>query len=154
MSINRGGTKNRPWSEAEDTRINSLIEELGLKQWVLVAATINRDFFDGETIRKGKHCRERWYNHLDPSLNSKFYIEGEWSYEEDIIVLKEQSVLGNKWSKITKKLEGRTENSVKNRYHNLVRRAKQAYNMELYPDESISYILVQEFEGKLLQIRE
>lgn len=31
--------------------------------------------------RIGKQCRERWFNHLDPSIK-----KGEWSPEEDRIV--------------------------------------------------------------------
>jgi len=35
-----------------------------------------------EIIRHGKQCRERWNNHLDPSLK-----KSEWSTEEDVILL-------------------------------------------------------------------
>lgn len=62
-------------------------------------------------VKEAKHCRERWVNHLNPSL-----VKGNWSVEEDLIILETQYLQGNKWSEIAKKLTGRTENSVKNRW--------------------------------------
>ena len=69
--INRGGLKHKPWTEAEDGLLAELVKSMGLKKWIHIAATLNAEFHEGETARKGKHCRERWYNHLDPALNSK-----------------------------------------------------------------------------------
>jgi hypothetical protein len=47
-------------------------------------------------------CRERWLNHLDPSIN-----KGEWTEEEDQILLKAQAQWGNSWTKIAELLPGR-----------------------------------------------
>ena len=69
--------------------------------------------------RTTKQCRERWYNHLDPTIK-----RGNWSYEEDNVLLNEQARLGNKWSKISSMLEGRTENAVKIRWKSLTRVSK------------------------------
>ena len=46
----------------------------------------------------------------------------EWTPEEEDLILKKHSLLGNKWSKITKLLPGRTENQVKNRWRSLQRK--------------------------------
>ena len=47
-------------------------------------------------------CRERWLNHLDPSLK-----KGEWSKEEDDILLRAQAKWGNSWTRIAELLPGR-----------------------------------------------
>ena len=38
---------------------------------------------------------------------------------------------------------------MKNRFNNLIRKAKTTYNMHFYPEESVSYLLIQDFEEKL-----
>jgi myb proto-oncogene protein len=47
----------------------SLDSQYGTKRWLLVASHLNG--------RTGKQCRERWLNHLDPSIN-----KGPWSPDE------------------------------------------------------------------------
>ena len=45
---------------------------------------VSREFFlrgDQTSYKSGKNCRERWLNHLDPSISK------EWTREEDIRML-------------------------------------------------------------------
>lgn len=71
-------------------------------------------------VRNGRQCRERWYNHVDPSLR-----KGEWTPEEDMYILEQQQLIGNKWSEIARGLNGRTENSVKNRWKSMVKKTEK-----------------------------
>ena len=72
-----------------------------------------REVADRLPGRLGKQCRERWYNQLDPSINT-----GPWNEEEDQMLSDAQEKYGNRWSSIAKALgTGRTENGVKNRFN-------------------------------------
>lgn len=55
-----------------------------------------------------------WFLNLDPSIK-----HGLWSPEEDQLLLDLQSKIGGRWSVIAREIEGRTENSVKSRFHSL-----------------------------------
>ena len=58
-----------PWTEQEDKKLIELVEKFGAEKW----AFISKYFPD----RIGKQCRERWFNHLNPSVN-----KSSWSEEE------------------------------------------------------------------------
>jgi hypothetical protein len=66
----------------------------------------------------GKQCRERWFNHLAPSVK-----KGEWTVEEDMRIMAAVQQHGTKWSVIVKELPGRSDNAIKNRYYSAVRKA-------------------------------
>ena len=99
-----------PWLPEEDELLRKLVGEIGPKRWALIASNIPG--------RAGKQCRERWLNHLDTNVR-----KGEWTTEEDELLLATQHRVGNKWSEIARLLPGRAENAVKNRFNSLI--AKQ-----------------------------
>ena len=53
--------------------VRRLVHMHGTRSWTLVAQHLPG--------RTGKQCRERWHNHLDPSIN-----KGPWSEEEDRVL--------------------------------------------------------------------
>ena len=116
-SLPRGGIKTKPWQHVEDLQLRDLVEELGVKKWAKIANVLNESFHNR---RKGKNCRERWNNHLDPNIN-----KGEWTYEEDLKLLSMFKEFGRKWSTISKGISGRTENAVKNRWNTLIKSYQQ-----------------------------
>ena len=115
-SLPRGGIKSKPWKHEEDIKLKELVQELGIKKWAKIALELNTCFGNQ---RRGKNCRERWNNHLDPNIN-----KGEWAYDEDLVLMTRHKEIGRKWSIIAKEFKGRTENSVKNRWNTLIKSAK------------------------------
>ena len=71
------------------------------------------DIADHLPGRIGEQVKERWVNVLDPGVK-----RGVWSADEMRILSSAQKELGNKWSEIAKRIPGRSENSVKNRWYN------------------------------------
>lgn len=97
------------WTEAEDEVLRKAVEENGPQKWRTLAERIPG--------RIGKQCRERWYNHLDPSLKKEW-----WSLEEDLLIVRLHEEMGNSWSQMSKMVPGRTANSLKNRWNSTLKR--------------------------------
>jgi hypothetical protein len=62
--------------------------------------------------RSAKQCRERWNNHLNPTINT----EG-WSGDEDRFILNFVKIYGTKWSQLAELIPSRTDNAIKNRWY-------------------------------------
>lgn len=125
-----GSARKTKWNAEEDEVLVSFAEAAGLHNWAQAAKRLNQLFYEGRLVRQGKHCRERWFNHLDPNLNSKDYTEGAWTESEDIQLLTLHIKYGNSWSKIARKLNGRNDNSVKNRFNSLVKEARTSLRLQ------------------------
>ena len=110
------------WSLKEDEMLTTLLRK-GIAKWGQIANLLNNEIHKGLKIRTGKQCKERWNNYLNPNMN-----RGAWTEEEDICILENYKIHGNKWSVISKMLCNRTESAVKNRIKSVINKIKQDLN--------------------------
>ena len=93
------------FSKTEDEKLKRLVVQYGDK-WNKVAEEMEG--------RNARQCRDRFNTYLSP--NSKI---GNWSKEEDQLLLKLYNEFGNQWVKISKHFNNRTDTAIKNRFNNL-----------------------------------
>jgi Myb-like DNA-binding domain len=70
--------------------------------------------------RTGKQCRERYFNHLAPTV-----VSAQWTPVEDATVCRLYRRVGTSWASISRLLPGRSDNNVKNRFHYLRRQLEK-----------------------------
>ena len=103
------------WTSQEDKLLIDWVKKNGPNKWTLCSKMIPG--------RNGKQCREHWNNSLDPNLK-----KGEWSIEEDYLIYYFYSKYNGSWKKIAPLFDGRTENSIKNRFFSQLRKTASIYS--------------------------
>uniref|UniRef100_A0A0R0FQH1 MYB/HD-like transcription factor n=1 Tax=Glycine max TaxID=3847 RepID=A0A0R0FQH1_SOYBN len=103
-----------PWSKEEDEIIIELVKKHGPKKWSTIAQHLPG--------RIGKQCRERWVNHLDPTIKKE-----AWTQEEELALIHYHQSFGNKWAELSKVIPGRTDNAIKNHWNSSVKKKLDSY---------------------------
>ncbi|CAH1420396.1 unnamed protein product [Lactuca virosa] len=96
------GLKKGPWTPEEDQKLVDYIERNGHGSWRALPSLAGLN-------RCGKSCRLRWTNYLRPDIK-----RGNFTEDEEKLIIHLHSHLGNKWSSIATHLPGRTDNEIKN----------------------------------------
>ncbi|XP_048336349.2 transcription factor MYB108 [Ziziphus jujuba] len=105
-----------PWTEEEDFRLIHYVNIHGEGHWDHLARSAGLK-------RTGKSCRFRWLNYLRPGIR-----RGNFTLQEQLLILELHLRWGNRWSKIAQFLNGRTDNEIKNYWRTRVQ--KQAKLMK------------------------
>ncbi|KAL1196134.1 Transcription factor MYB48 [Cardamine amara subsp. amara] len=115
-----------PWTEQEDILLVNFVNLFGDRRWDYIAKVSGLN-------RTGKSCRLRWVNYLHPGLK-----RGKMTQQEERLVLELHAKWGNRWSKIARKLPGRTDNEIKNYWRTHMRKKAQEKKRPVSPTSSFS----------------
>ena len=131
--------KKGKWSDEEDILLKKYIKKFGEGKWskiekIFIGRTrkqIRQRYISNIKIKKlpeeknEKKCSDLYSSSEDEDINENLKIEKEkifkWDDNLDKILLKEYFLSKKSWVKISKKIPGSTENSVKNRFYSLLR---------------------------------
>ncbi|WOK96759.1 transcription factor MYB30-like [Canna indica] len=102
LCCDKVGIKKGPWTPEEDIILVSYIQKHGPGNWRSVPTNTG-------LMRCSKSCRLRWTNYLRPGIK-----RGNFTQQEEGLIIHLQSMLGNKWAAIASYLPQRTDNDIKN----------------------------------------
>ncbi|XP_009802421.1 transcription repressor MYB6-like [Nicotiana sylvestris] len=109
------GMRKGAWTAEEDMLLTNYIQLNGEGNWRSLP-------MNAGLLRCGKSCRLRWVNYLRPGIK-----RGNFSREEDDLIIRLHLLLGGRWSLIAGRLQGRTDNEIKNHWNtNLLKKLKAA----------------------------
>ncbi|KAJ6844249.1 myb-related protein MYBAS2-like isoform X2 [Iris pallida] len=115
-----------PWTEQEDMQLVCYVGLFGERRWDFIAKVSGLN-------RTGKSCRLRWVNYLHPGLK-----RGRITPQEERLILELHARWGNRWSRIARKLPGRTDNEIKNYWRTHMRKKAQERKKSSSPSSSSS----------------
>ncbi|RCV36004.1 hypothetical protein SETIT_7G284800v2 [Setaria italica] len=119
-------TNKGAWTKEEDQRLVAYIKAHGEGCWRSLPKAAG-------LLRCGKSCRLRWINYLRPDLK-----RGNFTEEEDDLIIKLHQILGNKWSLIAGRLPGRTDNEIKNYWNTHIKRKLLARGIDPQTHQPLS----------------
>ncbi|CAL9767927.1 unnamed protein product [Musa acuminata subsp. burmannicoides] len=106
----KDGVKKGPWTPEEDITLVSYIQQHGPGNWRAIPPNTG-------LRRCSKSCRLRWTNYLRPGIK-----RGNFTDQEEKLIVHLQSLLGNRWAAIASYLPERTDNDIKNYWNTYLKK--------------------------------
>jgi len=123
------------WTPEEDAILVEMRKVYGRK-WAKIATHLPG--------RQGKQCRERYVNHLDVALK-----KGEWTDDEEAILIALHEHHGNRWAAISKQLPGRSDNDVKNHWYSTIQRKFLQHGKEKLIQAAVQQVQMMQSMGTM-----
>lgn len=118
------------WTAEEDEKLRKYIEAQGTGHWRSVGRKAGLQ-------RCGKSCRLRWTNYLRPDIK-----HGNFSPEEEKLIVELHASFGSRWSLIAARLQGRTDNDIKNHWNTRLKKKLCDMGIDPVTHKPISEILM------------
>ncbi|KAL9247711.1 hypothetical protein vseg_021114 [Gypsophila vaccaria] len=123
------GVKKGPWTPEEDILLVSYIQDHGPGNWRAVPTNTG-------LLRCSKSCRLRWTNYLRPGIK-----RGNFSEQEEKMIIHLQALLGNRWAAIASYLPQRTDNDIKNYWNTHLKKKLSKHGSHNHPNSATEYLL-------------
>jgi hypothetical protein len=94
----------KKWTSEEDAILTEAVHQRHGRSWLPIA-----ELLPGRTSRQ---CRSRWMRQLDPNNSNK----GEWTREEDIMLIRAVGKLGKNFIAVAALIPGRTNERCRDRW--------------------------------------
>ncbi|XWS32022.1 hypothetical protein CRYUN_Cryun23aG0125100 [Craigia yunnanensis] len=130
------GLHRGPWTPREDTLLVKYIQTHDEGHWRSLPKKAG-------LLRCGKSCRLRWMNYLRPDIK-----RGNITPDEDDLIIRLHSLLGNRWSLIAGRLPGRTDNEIKNYWNTHLSKRLLSQGTDPNTHKKLSVPVVQEVKKR------
>lgn len=108
--------KRQKWKEAEDKLLSELVGQF--KSSPIDWSHISQELGRRGVKKQARQARERWSNHLDPSLE-----RDSLDSAQNRKLFELHSSAGNSWKRIASEFPGRSDNNIKNQFFAMVRKS-------------------------------
>ncbi len=105
------------WDDPSDSFLRSIVTMTGIRDWEKVASMMRAQFTGRDWT--ASECKDRWYSVLEPMISKK-----PWTEQEELEMLVAHKMCQNKWSNVSALLQGRINNTIKNRFYSIFRKVK------------------------------
>lgn len=113
------------FTKSDDAKLKELVREYGENNWKTIASKMEG--------RNKSQCRDRWFRYLSPHVN-----HGDWTEEEEKLLMNLVPLLYPRWRKISNYFNGRNDIQIKNRYKmikNRISRENQNNSVDTKSDQ-------------------
>lgn len=133
--------KRQKWKEAEDQLLTELVGQF--KSSPIDWSHISQELARRGVKKQARQARERWSNHLDPSLE-----RDSLDSTQNRKLFELHSSAGNSWKRIASEFPGRSDNNIKNQFFAMVRKSLRKARKAL--KQSLNTAQVNRIKPKML----